>query len=57
MTWVCLQFVIVVFPDHTHYVGGISVDSMVLWCFGGLDDLRVSMDLIKVFQLTTLLAF
>ena len=22
--WVCLQFVIVVFPDHTHYFGGSS---------------------------------
>ena len=51
-TWVCLQFVIVVFPDHTHYFGGISVYCMVLWCFRGLYDLRVSMDLIMVFQLT-----
>ena len=22
--WVCLQFVIVVFPDHTHYIYGMS---------------------------------
>ena len=28
------------------------MDCMVLWCFGGLDDLRISMDLIMVFQLT-----
>ena len=28
------------------------MDCKGLWCFGGLDDLRVSMELIIVFQLT-----
>ena len=30
MPWICLQFVIVVFPDHTHYYCNISLLHVVV---------------------------
>ena len=27
--WVCLQLLIVVFPDHTHFAGSLQMDSYI----------------------------
>ena len=30
--WVCLYYVIVVFPDHTHYLLSLTVFTILIYC-------------------------